>query len=73
MTMRSVLPKSTGRASDAKPRAAAPGERFTASFDAEETDFVRMNRGKVRQPGTVVAALSDACGSSMARGMARTT
>jgi predicted Zn-dependent protease len=29
------------------------GERFTASFDAEETDFVRMNRGKVRQPGTV--------------------
>ena len=31
----------------------APGERFTASFAAEETDFVRMNRGKVRQPGTV--------------------
>jgi predicted Zn-dependent protease len=30
------------------------GERFTASFSAEETDFVRMNRGKVRQPGTVV-------------------
>lgn len=29
------------------------GERFTATFDAEETDFVRMNRGKVRQPGTV--------------------
>ncbi len=29
------------------------GERFTASFDAERTDFVRMNRGKVRQPGTV--------------------
>jgi len=29
------------------------GERFTASLDAEETDFVRMNRGKVRQPGTV--------------------
>jgi predicted Zn-dependent protease len=28
-------------------------ERFTATFDAEETDFVRMNRGKVRQPGTV--------------------
>ena len=23
------------------------------SFDAEDTDFVRMNRGKVRQPGTV--------------------
>jgi predicted Zn-dependent protease len=29
------------------------GERYTASFEAEETDFVRMNRGKVRQPGTV--------------------
>ena len=29
------------------------GERFTATLDAEETDFVRMNRGKVRQPGTV--------------------
>ncbi len=31
----------------------AAGERFTANFDAEDTDFVRMNRGKVRQPGTV--------------------
>lgn len=29
------------------------GERFTATFDAEDTDFVRLNRGKVRQPGTV--------------------
>lgn len=29
------------------------GERFTATFDAEDTDFVRMNRGKVRQPGSV--------------------
>jgi predicted Zn-dependent protease len=29
------------------------GERYTASFEAEQTDFVRMNRGKVRQPGTV--------------------
>src|SRR6187401_3639738 len=29
------------------------GERFTASFAAEQSDFVRMNRGKVRQPGTV--------------------
>jgi len=29
------------------------GERFTATFDAETTDFVRLNRGKVRQPGTV--------------------
>jgi len=31
----------------------AAGERYTATLDAEETDFVRMNRGKVRQPGTV--------------------
>jgi predicted Zn-dependent protease len=29
------------------------GERYTASFDAEQTDFVRMNQGRVRQPGTV--------------------
>jgi predicted Zn-dependent protease len=34
-------------------QALAAGERFTATLDAEETDFVRMNRGKVRQPGTV--------------------
>jgi predicted Zn-dependent protease len=34
-------------------QALAPGERFTATLDAEDTDFVRMNRGKVRQPGTV--------------------
>ena len=34
-------------------KALAPGERFTLTFDAEDTDFVRMNRGKVRQPGTV--------------------
>ena len=34
-------------------QALGPGERFTATFDAEDTDFVRMNRGKVRQPGTV--------------------
>ncbi len=33
--------------------ALAGGERYTASFDAEDTDFVRMNRGKVRQPGSV--------------------
>ena len=31
----------------------AAGERYTASFDAEQTDFVRLNQGKVRQPGTV--------------------
>jgi predicted Zn-dependent protease len=29
------------------------GERYTASLAAEDTDFVRMNRGKVRQPGHV--------------------
>ncbi len=34
-------------------KALGAGERYTASFDAEETDFVRMNRGKVRQPGSV--------------------
>jgi len=33
--------------------ALAGGERFTASFAAEDSDFVRMNRGKVRQPGSV--------------------
>jgi len=30
-----------------------PGERYTATFNAEDTDFVRMNGGKVRQPGSV--------------------
>ena len=34
-------------------RRSQAGERYTASFAAEQTDFVRMNRGKVRQPGTV--------------------
>jgi predicted Zn-dependent protease len=34
-------------------RALGPGERYCASFAAESTDFVRMNRGKVRQPGHV--------------------
>ena len=29
-----------------------------ARFDAEVSDFVRMNRGKIRQPGSVDAALS---------------
>jgi len=33
--------------------ALAPGERYTASYAGETTDFVRMNRGKVRQPGHV--------------------
>lgn len=35
-------------------RAIGPGERYTAWFAAETSDFVRMNRGRVRQPGTVV-------------------
>ena len=34
-------------------RALAAGERYTLDFSAERTDFVRMNRGKVRQPGHV--------------------
>lgn len=29
------------------------GERYIASLDAEQSDFVRMNRGKVRQAGRV--------------------
>ncbi len=32
----------------------AAGETYTARFSAEASDFVRMNRGKVRQPGAVV-------------------
>ena len=38
---------------DTLDRAIAAGERYTAWFAAEESDFVRMNRGRVRQPGTV--------------------
>lgn len=34
-------------------RALAAGERYTAWFEAESSDFVRMNRGKVRQAGHV--------------------
>ncbi|HYQ99628.1 MAG TPA: metallopeptidase TldD-related protein [Casimicrobiaceae bacterium] len=30
------------------------GETYTAWFSAEASDFVRMSRGKVRQPGSVV-------------------
>jgi predicted Zn-dependent protease len=30
------------------------GETYTGSYAAEASDFVRMNRGKVRQPGSVV-------------------
>jgi predicted Zn-dependent protease len=32
----------------------AGGETYTARFSAEASDFVRMNHGKVRQPGAVV-------------------
>ena len=31
-----------------------PGEVYTCTLDAEVSDFVRMSRGKIRQPGTVV-------------------
>ena len=34
-------------------RSLAPGEVYTCAFDAEVSDFVRMNHGKVRQSGTV--------------------
>ncbi len=34
-------------------RSLITGEKHTTWFSGEETDFVRINRGKVRQPGTV--------------------
>jgi len=34
-------------------RSLAPGEIHICRFDAEISDFVRLNQGKVRQPGTV--------------------
>ena len=34
-------------------QALQPGETYTAYFAAEETDFVRFNQGRVRQPGSV--------------------
>jgi predicted Zn-dependent protease len=34
-------------------RALNAGERYTATFSGEDTDFVRLNHGKVRQPGSV--------------------
>src|SRR5512133_570935 len=37
-------------------RALAPGEFYTATFSAETSEFVRLNRGKVRQPGAVSQA-----------------
>src|SRR2546429_9778272 len=35
-------------------RSLEPGEVYTCAFDAEASDFVRMNRGKIRQPGSVL-------------------
>src|SRR6202140_3799869 len=34
-------------------RSLAPAEVYTCAFDAEASDFVRLNRGKIRQPGSV--------------------
>jgi predicted Zn-dependent protease len=34
-------------------RSVAAGEMYTCRLDAEISDFVRLNRGRVRQPGTV--------------------
>lgn len=34
-------------------RSLAPGEVYICGFAAEVSDFVRLNRGRVRQPGTV--------------------
>ena len=34
-------------------RSLQPGEAWTACFAAEDTDFIRFNNGKVRQPGSV--------------------
>src|SRR5438105_7233751 len=34
-------------------RSVAAGETYTCRLDGEVSDFVRLNRGKVRQPGTV--------------------
>jgi predicted Zn-dependent protease len=39
--------------------ALASGERYTLGFAAEDTDFVRMNRGRVRQPGHVEQRYAD--------------
>lgn len=38
---------------EALDRALGAGERYVASLEAEVSDFVRMNRGKVRQAGCV--------------------
>ena len=44
-------------------RALGAGERHTLAFAAEDTDFVRMNRGKVRQPGHVTQRYADDIGA----------
>lgn len=44
---------------DALEGALAAGEAYTAWFSAEVSDFVRMNRGRVRQPGTVAQRYLD--------------
>jgi predicted Zn-dependent protease len=41
------------RIAAALPSLLIAGEEFTASLAAESTDFVRLNHGKVRQPGSV--------------------
>jgi hypothetical protein len=40
-------------------RLLAAGEAYTARFSAEASDFVRMNKGRVRQPGAVVQRYLD--------------
>lgn len=40
-------------------RALRPGEFYTATLSAEMSEFVRFNRGKVRQPGAVSQAYLD--------------
>jgi predicted Zn-dependent protease len=42
-----------GDLADLLDRSLDPGEIYTCRFDAEVSDFVRLNRAKVRQPGTV--------------------
>ena len=37
----------------------APGEDYTARFSAETSDFVRLNRGRIRQPGSVTQRYID--------------
>src|SRR5207302_8711664 len=37
-------------------RTLAPGEFYTATLSGETSEFVRLNRGKVRQPGAVSQA-----------------